>query len=528
MKKWLASTVLCFLVFSGIFIPHTKANTNQEFNDLSSNQRFYEEIHYLVNKGIITGFPDKTFRSDQAVTREQAAIMIGRALNLDGSKRTTKFNDVAVDSVASGYIASSVEKGIITGFPDGTYRPSQPVTRGQMAIFLNRAFPLQEGKSNSFKDVKSGIAAYQAILNVTAESIASGYPDGTYRPDLHVTRGQFSAFMARTLEPSFRNILAYAVPTEDHVPVYDNHTANVPIAYMKKNQPMIINKDYDDHWWQVKLGNGYGYVSKANVNRSETWTTKNVNPGLANSNKTIITKVDTDVFDHPKGSSMGTIKAGYRYPVIGELDSNWWKVDFGGRIGYIAKNKTTVDEGIPILMYHHILTPREKANSPFANANTTVTTIEFNGQMQYLKDHGYTTISLLDLESYLNKSKNLPGKSIVITFDDGLISTREYAYPVLKKHGFVAEQFIITGRIQASPPAFNWTGLQFFSQQDMDNMADVFNYGSHTNALHNLNNGVSDVISKPDHVVYSDFQKSKQILDRITLPIHSVNMIQLL
>ena len=80
MKKWLVSTVLCFLVFSGIFIPHTKANTNLEFNDLSSNQRFYEEIHYLVNKGIITGFPDKTFRSDQAVTREQAAIMIGRAL----------------------------------------------------------------------------------------------------------------------------------------------------------------------------------------------------------------------------------------------------------------------------------------------------------------------------------------------------------------------------------------------------------------------------------------------------------------
>ena len=44
-------------------------------------------------------------------------------------------------------------------------------------------------------------------------------------------------------------------------------------------------------------------------------------------------------------------------------------------------------------------------------------------------------------------------------------------------------------------------------------MADVFNYGSHTNALHNLNNGVSDVISKSDPVVYSDFQKSKQILD---------------
>ena len=50
------------------------------------------------------------------------------------------------------------------------------------------------------------MAAYQSILNVSANGIASGYSDGTYRPDLAVTRGQFSAFMARTLEPSFRGI----------------------------------------------------------------------------------------------------------------------------------------------------------------------------------------------------------------------------------------------------------------------------------------------------------------------------------
>lgn len=521
MKKLFTRLILCFSVFIWVLIPNAYANTNEEstitkitFNDLSSNYRFYEEIYYLVDKDIISGFKDNRFRPDHAVTREQAAIMIGRALHLDGTQRSTKFKDVREDSVASGYIASALEKEIITGFPDDTYRPSQPVTRGQMAIFLDRAFQLKEGKVNSFKDVKPGIAAYQAILNVTSEAIASGYPNGTYRPDLEVTRGQFSAFMARTLEPSFRNIIAYAVPKKENAPVYDNHTAaKMPMVYMKKNQPMIIDKDVDANWWQVKVGNGYGYVNKADVNHSVTWTTNNVNPGLTNSNKTIITKVDTNVLDSPSGSVMGTIKAGYRYPVIGESSSNLWKIDFGGRIGYIAKNKTTVDNGVPILMYHHILTAKEKAHSAFANANTTITTAAFNEQMQYLKDQGYTTISLLDLEKYMNNSMNLPAKSIVITFDDGLISTREYAYPVLKKHGFTAEQFIITGRIQSSSPAFNWTGLQFFSQQDMNNMTDVFNYGSHTHALHNLNKGISDVVSKPDSMVYSDFQKSKQILD---------------
>ena len=68
-----------------------------------------------------------------------------------------------------------------------------------MAIFINRAFDLTDGQMNSFKDISRDMASYQAILNMSANRIASGYPDGTYRPDQAVTRGQFSAFMARAL-----------------------------------------------------------------------------------------------------------------------------------------------------------------------------------------------------------------------------------------------------------------------------------------------------------------------------------------
>lgn len=131
--------------------------------------------------------------------------MIGRALGLDGKQRNTKFKDVNTNVTGSGYIASAVEKGIITGFPDGSYRPNEPVNRGQMAIFLDRAYTLTTGQTNSFRDVSSNMKAYQAILTVSATGIASGYPNGTYRPDQSVTRGQFSAFMARTLEPAYRS-----------------------------------------------------------------------------------------------------------------------------------------------------------------------------------------------------------------------------------------------------------------------------------------------------------------------------------
>ena len=167
------------------------------------------------------------------VTRQQAAIMIGRALELNEEPRNTKFSDVNAKATGSGYIASAVDKGIITGFPDNTYRPGEPVTRGQMAIFLDRAFQLEDSNgANRFIDVSSGMKAYQAILNVNGSGIAFGYEDGKYRPEVSVTRGQFAAFLARALEPSFRGTPTFTV---DSVSGWEKGTG-------------ITNADIDMEW----------------------------------------------------------------------------------------------------------------------------------------------------------------------------------------------------------------------------------------------------------------------------------------
>ena len=198
MKK-VISILFSFVLLLGI-APFALASS---YKDVSSTYRFYEEVTYLNEKGIISGFQEGTFRPDIAVTRAQAAIMIGRALGLDGTKQNTKFPDVSENSVASGYIQSAVNAGIIQGFPDGTFKPNQSVTRGQLAIFLSRAFNLQETAKVSFKDVSSTSAAYPYIGKILARGITAGYMDNTYKPDQAVTRGQFSAFMARTLDPVF-------------------------------------------------------------------------------------------------------------------------------------------------------------------------------------------------------------------------------------------------------------------------------------------------------------------------------------
>ncbi len=172
--------------------------------DVRENHRFYEEIAYLLGKNIITGFPDGHFGPEQTVTRAQAAIMIGRAVGLDGTQRRTIFADVPVSSKASGYIASAVERGIITGFPDKTYRPDEPVTREQMAIFLAKAFELEQEMPLTFTDVKESSKSYIYIKRILAEGITNGYPDGTFRPSLPLKRSEFSAFMARAMDDQFK------------------------------------------------------------------------------------------------------------------------------------------------------------------------------------------------------------------------------------------------------------------------------------------------------------------------------------
>ncbi|MDL4842847.1 S-layer homology domain-containing protein [Aquibacillus rhizosphaerae] len=195
--------IIAIFAFINIF-PLSENVAAEEFEDVSSKSNFFEEITYLSSHNIIFGYKDGSFKQGKEVTRGDAAIMIGRALGLDGTKRPNKFSDVSTESVASGFIASAVDKGIIKGFGNNTYRPRDVVTRGQMAIFLARAFNLEKQSSIAFTDVSGGKASYESIKKILANGITTGYADNTYRPNNPVTRGQYSAFLARALNDQFK------------------------------------------------------------------------------------------------------------------------------------------------------------------------------------------------------------------------------------------------------------------------------------------------------------------------------------
>jgi len=82
--------------------------------------------------GIIAGFPDGTYRPEESVTRAQFAKIVVAALGVGEAAQyaagTTKFTDVPADHWAAGYINVAVDVGVISGYPDGTFKPENPVT----------------------------------------------------------------------------------------------------------------------------------------------------------------------------------------------------------------------------------------------------------------------------------------------------------------------------------------------------------------------------------------------------------------
>jgi hypothetical protein len=156
------------------------------FSDVSTKNRFYMDITALSKRGIISGFPDGSFSPQQIVTRGQAAIMMARAFDLPVS--------------GEDYIEAVKRNGIMSGFPDGHFYEGSPVTRAQMAILLTNAFDLKETAAITFSDVSSSMNAYDSIKRVVAAKIAFGREDNTFKPDQGVTREESSAFLNRALQ----------------------------------------------------------------------------------------------------------------------------------------------------------------------------------------------------------------------------------------------------------------------------------------------------------------------------------------
>ncbi|WP_067730226.1 S8 family serine peptidase [Oceanobacillus damuensis] len=156
------------------------------------------EILFLAENNLITGYPNGNFGPKDNITRASAAAIIVREQGLTLDK-DHNFEDVPANHWALGYIGAAAKKGIITGNGYGDFNPDAPLTRGEMAAIIVRAYNLTGESSVIFTDVDKDSWAYTYIEKLVANNITTGLPDGSYAPKKNISRSEFATMVTRVI-----------------------------------------------------------------------------------------------------------------------------------------------------------------------------------------------------------------------------------------------------------------------------------------------------------------------------------------
>lgn len=159
-------------------------------------------VEHKSHTAYIKGYSDGTVRPNETITREEIAEILYRISN-DAAFITAggnKFSDVAADRWSAAAIEFMTEKGVITGYEDGSFRPSDNLTRAEFAALVSRFANLYNGgEITKYKDVDDTLWAYRSIMALTNAKLMNGYEDGSFRPENNITRAEVMTVINKIL-----------------------------------------------------------------------------------------------------------------------------------------------------------------------------------------------------------------------------------------------------------------------------------------------------------------------------------------
>ncbi|WP_314588533.1 S-layer homology domain-containing protein [Paenibacillus terrigena] len=162
-----------------------------------------DQILEAVEKGIVDGYPDGTFKPDAPISRAEFAAILARALNLpDGD--ALQFNDLLkIPNWAQPQVAKAVKAGIITGYDDNTFRANSTISRTEIAAMAARGLKLTQGTGDklNFAD-KDVIPAWAKgwVEAAVDKSIIKGREGNKFVPKAGATRAEATVIVLRMLD----------------------------------------------------------------------------------------------------------------------------------------------------------------------------------------------------------------------------------------------------------------------------------------------------------------------------------------
>ena len=180
---------------------YNTVNTGYKSNDhikIDSPNKLNTDDHYAY----IIGYPDGTVQPNGEITRAEVATIFFRLLKDDVREKyftkTNDFSDVSRDDWFNNPVSTMAELGIVKGYPDGTFRPNEPITRAEFAAIAARFDESTRYGETRFTDV-AGHWAIREIAKAYNNGWIKGYPDNTFRPNRNITRAEAMTLINRVL-----------------------------------------------------------------------------------------------------------------------------------------------------------------------------------------------------------------------------------------------------------------------------------------------------------------------------------------
>ena len=210
------------------------------------------ELNRADHFAFLVGYTDGTFGPERSMTRAEVTTMFARLLTeqIDAAKTyPNTFTDVPSAHWAADYIGYMQQFGIVMGFDDGSFRPDVPVTRAQFAAIASRFEKLTEG-SKSFTDVPDTHWAARYINFAATRGWVTGYSDGAFKPENSISRAEVAAVTCRLLERSADQsyIRSHLKELRTFADMTERHWA---------------------YWYVMEAANGHDYTKSGG---SESWS----------------------------------------------------------------------------------------------------------------------------------------------------------------------------------------------------------------------------------------------------------------
>lgn len=206
MKKRILSLLMALLTVAGMAAASVSAaDAELPFKDVKKKKWFYSAVEYVYTNGIMNGTSKTLFEPQTPVTRAMFVAMLGRLHGAEETKSSFKDIPAKNSSWYSGYVGWASDNGIVTGFPDNTFRPDDKLTREQMATIISRYIDyagilttISTEPTAYFKDEKSiGKWAREYVDDMRTIGIVEGDELGRFNPSANLTRAEAATTVKR-------------------------------------------------------------------------------------------------------------------------------------------------------------------------------------------------------------------------------------------------------------------------------------------------------------------------------------------